>query len=105
MSEERLTRIESAVEHLVLNVSKLSESLNNFITLEASRTERDKRQIEINDQVLKHLKKFDTEYLPVITKAKTYHDWVGNFALNLFGKWLVGLIILSAAYATLNGII
>ncbi len=88
MSEDRISKLEDALTNLT---NKFSE----FIAIESGRQERDKHQVEINEKVLAHMEKVDTEYKPTIVRSRKYQDWVDNF----LGKIIFPAIILAVLSA------
>jgi len=79
------------IDSLEAAITTLTNKFSEFLAIESGRQERDKHQVEINERVLKHMEKVDSEYKPIITRSKKYQDWVDGF----IGKFILPAVVLS----------
>lgn len=84
MTEPRVDRLEKAI-------TVLTDKFSEFIAIESGRQERDKHQIDLNDRILKHMEKVDSEYRPILTRSKKHQDWIDAF----IGKFILPAVVLA----------
>jgi len=79
------------IDALEAAITTLTNKFSEFLAIESGRQERDKHQVEINERVLKHMEKVDSEFKPIIVRSKKYQDWVDAFV----GKFILPVVVLS----------
>tara|TARA_R100000541_G_scaffold780_1_gene4425 strand:+ start:151 stop:453 length:303 start_codon:yes stop_codon:yes gene_type:complete len=98
MPEERLSKLETSLINL-------NDKFSEFIAIESARKERDKQQLEINKNILDHIKKYQEDDKAVIERARKWQSWLDDFIGKKVLPIAIGLIFIAMLSAAGYGII
>ena len=98
MPEERLSKLETSLINL-------NDKFSEFIAIESARKERDKQQLEINKNILDHIKKYQEDDKAVIEWARKWQSWLDDFIGKKVLPIAIGLIFIAMLSAAGYGII
>lgn len=116
--EDRLIRVEKAIENMANGITKLTEAIGDVIKDNAVRNERDKRQEEkhkeLSDDVIAMSEKIEEDAKainakvntfidaykehdkPVIESARRWHGWFFWWTTRVVAPVLLGAVLLAA---------